>query len=690
MGTNLTELRDQGPSGRRGGDKLSLLALAAGFVSCARDLAGAATLPTCAQLSTSPAYGLVGNLQIVAGTLTSAIAPSAPATSADPPTSPTPVPATPAYCQVSFTFSSGLSGPSAGYDLGQTQMIQIVIVLPLSAADGGITGSVPSTFDGGTTPTTIQGNWIGKLMVGASAGSSGTIGWSPFTEGLNGGGDPSYAIRLGYVGSETDTGQHNPPFVVIPTGPLANTLAVGTIVDWAYRGTHYGKQWATSIAQTYYGQLPTRTYYNGISGAGNEGMGQLMHFGDEYDGFLIGAPVFYWDQFTLADAWPYVVFKKLVQQGGTIPTDGQETALGAAVLAACDGLDGVVDSIINDPRQCTFSAAANVCGRSGAPPAPNCLTLAQAAAFDRMWAGPRNKFGHRVWYPYDKSIPFFVPGPPPPPPGFMFTIFPGIPSTLTGGAAQVIQWNHKNLSFDANNLYEDEESLALAGNPPDGITYADEATLGSNTVADYSDNQSPVLTKALTYGTKVMHLHGTADPFAFWRTSSDYYRRVATWYGNGKADFAKLQDWYRFYTLPGVGHGTGSSAIGSRGPSPDNPFPALVNWVERGVPPALTALMASASAATPTVSYNANLPPGSTRPLCPYPQTAIYNGTGSTTVATSFHCGGNLETPDVVCDDLRTVYKDENAPFLDFRAVGVDPDQCRREKGRDRDSRNHD
>jgi hypothetical protein len=658
----------------------------AGMLIASAGLADAATPPTCAQLSTSPAYGLVSNPQIVAGTLASAIAPAAAATPAFPPLSPTPVPVTPAYCQVSFTFSSGLSGPSAGYDVGQTQKIQIVIVLPLSAADGGVTGSLPSTADGGTTLKTIQGNWIGKLMVGASPGSSGQIGWAPFSEGLNGGRDPSYAIRLGYVGSETDTGQHNPPFVLIPTGPLANTLALGTIEDWVFRGTHYGKQWATTIAQTYYGRLPTRTYYNGISGAGNEGMGQLMHFGDEYDGFLIGAPAFYWDQFILAYAWPYVVFKKLVQQGGTIPTLAQETALGAAVVAACDGLDGVVDGIINDPRQCTFSATANICGKSGAPAAPNCLTPAQAAAFDRMWAGPRNKFGHRVWFPYEKSIPFSLPFPPPPPLGFMFTVFPGIPSNLTGLAAQVIQWNHKNLSFDPNNLFEDKQSLALAGNPPGGITYADEATLGSTTVADFSDNQNPVLTKALSHGTKVMHFHGTADPTIFWRTSADYYRRVATWNGKGKANFAKLQDWYRFYPLPGVGHGIGSAAIGSLGPSPDNPFPALVNWVERGVPPDLTALMAPTSPATPTISFNPNLPPGSTRPLCPYPQTAIYNGSGSTTVATSFHCGGNLETTHVVCDDLRTVYKHENDPFLDFRAVGVDPDECSHERNDDRDA----
>ena len=75
-----------------------------------------------------------------------------------------------------------------------------------------------------------------------------------------------------------------------------------------------------------------------------------------------------------------------------------------------------------------------------------------------------------------------------------------------------------------------------------------------------------------------------------------------------------------------------------------------------------------------------------TRPLCPYPQTAIYNGSGSTTVATSFHCGGNLETTHVVCDDLRTVYKHENDPFLDFRAVGVDPDECSHERDGDREA----
>jgi hypothetical protein len=38
--------------------------------------------------------------------------------------------------------------------------------------------------------------------------------------------------------------------------------------------------------------------------------------------------------------------------------------------------------------------------------------------------------------------------------------------------------------------------------------------------------------------------------------------------------------------------------------------------------------------------------------LCLYPQTAIYNGAGSTDDAANFHCGGNLETDDTVSADV--------------------------------------
>src|SRR6516164_8665643 len=85
----------------------------------------AAALPTCLQLATDPAYGLVGNplvTHVVSGSATSTIIAAAPAAAPNPPGQPTATPATPSYCQVNFTYSE-LSGPADGYDVNQKQMI---------------------------------------------------------------------------------------------------------------------------------------------------------------------------------------------------------------------------------------------------------------------------------------------------------------------------------------------------------------------------------------------------------------------------------------------------------------------------------------------------------------------------------------------------------------------------------------
>jgi hypothetical protein len=74
----------------------------------------------------------------------------------------------------------------------------------------------------------------------------------------------------------------------------------------------------------------------------------------------------------------------------------------------------------------------------------------------------------------------------------------------------------------------------------------------------------------------------------------------------------------------------------------------------------------------------AQTPGGVTRPLCPYPQTAIYSGSGSTNVAASFHCGGDLEASEVVCADVLTKYKHEANGPLDFSGSGVNRNICGR------------
>ena len=50
--------------------------------------------------------------------------------------------------------------------------------------------------------------------------------------------------------------------------------------------------------------------------------------------------------------------------------------------------------------------------------------------------------------------------------------------------------------------------------------------------------------------------------------------------------------------------------------------------------------------------------------MCSFPQTAIHDGLGDPNLASSFSCGGNLQTPDAICQGLRTQYKKENTRSL--------------------------
>src|ERR1700704_767625 len=96
---NEIERRDRKKKERRFGAPLGRFALAASLIGAVPGLAEAAAFPTCAQLGSSPAHGLVGNPKIVSGTLITATKPPAPPQPANivpsPPfggTSPTPTP----------------------------------------------------------------------------------------------------------------------------------------------------------------------------------------------------------------------------------------------------------------------------------------------------------------------------------------------------------------------------------------------------------------------------------------------------------------------------------------------------------------------------------------------------------------------------------------------------------------------
>jgi hypothetical protein len=322
--------------------------------------------------------------------------------------------------------------------------------------------------------------------------------------------------------------------------------------------------------------------------------------------------------------WGQIAMKDLV---GAPIADAKLSQATASAVAACDAQDGVADGVIDDPRTCKFTAKANICGAPTAP-AANCLTPAEAEAIDRIWDGPRNTKSQKIWFGLDRGTTL----------GGFFSLNGPIPFAL--GVTQ-FHWNEHDRNFDWKTVTMD--------------TYAQIAQDGSRNIADVTDTFGD-LDKFRKHGGKLLTFVGANDQLIMPRGVINYYREMAARYGkHHEPDFKNLQNFYRLFRGPGVAH-----CAGGPGPQPQNLFNALVDWVEKGV--------------APDTILAQNGPPGAptrTRPLCMYPQTAIYNGTGSTDDAANFHCGGNLEKRTTVCSDVLTKYKHEVRGPLDFGGTGV-------------------
>jgi feruloyl esterase len=130
---------------------------------------------------------------------------------------------------------------------------------------------------------------------------------------------------------------------------------------------------------------------------------------------------------------------------------------------------------------------------------------------------------------------------------------------------------------------------------------------------------NPDLREFRKRGGKLLQWHGWSDQLIAAENSIDYYETVLSQFGGNTAD---VQSFYRLFMAPGVTH-----CSGGPGPNTFDVQAALEEWVEKGNAP-------DQIIATHLIGGVVDR----SRPLCPYPQVAVYKGKGDTNDAANFSC----------------------------------------------------
>ena len=428
--------------------------------------------------------------------------------------------------------------------------------------------------------------WNGKLQGLANGGFAGQIN---FME-LGG------SIAHGYAASGTDTGHNG--------SPIDAAWALGhpeKIVDFGYRGIHEMTRVAKLVIAQFYGSPAAHAYFAGCSDGGREALMEAQRYPDDYDGIVAGAPANYWTGLLSLAAFNT---QALTATPASFIPPIKIAAIASAVNASCDELDGVSDGILNDPRRCRFDPATIQCepGQDN----DKCLTASQVATLKTLYAGLRDSSGHQIF-------PGYLPGAEDGSSGWKTWITgsaPGRGLETAFGTGYFANMVYDNMNWDLKSFTVDA-----------GIKAAKEKTSAA------LDATNPDLSAFRRHGGKLILYHGWDDPAIPALNTVNYYGEVVARMGQSNTD-----SFLRLYMLPGVQHcadGPGPDSFGqsttwSAADPEHNVRVALENWVEKGTAP--STFIASKLAAGSTSDS-----PIMTRPLCPYPQSAHYNGTGDPT-----------------------------------------------------------
>jgi feruloyl esterase len=370
-------------------------------------------------------------------------------------------------------------------------------------------------------------------------------------------------------------------------------------IDYAYGAVEKTTWAAKAVIQAFYGREPERSYFLGCSTGGRDALIAAERLPLEFDGIVSGDPSFRlawaavdeaWNEIVLARAAPKDADGRPIISRALSPAD--LTLVGNAVLGACDAKDGLKDGMINDFRACRFDPKVLTCK---GPKTDRCLSAVQVRALKALMGGPHDSRGRALYaaFPYDTGVAG---------PAFRHMHFGNSPTGVSDSADAVL--GAETLRYYA--LTPPDPSF-----DPMRFDFDKDAARVRET-SKQNDADATYLTTFAKHG-KLLLYHGLSDQGLSPLDTIAWYDKLASSTGG------KTQDWARLFLVPGMTH-----CAGGRATDEFDMLAALQAWVEHGQAP-------------DRIVARGKSFPGVTRPLCPYPQVARYEG-GDPTSEKSFAC----------------------------------------------------
>jgi hypothetical protein len=435
----------------------------------------------------------------------------------------------------------------------------------------------------------LPDDWLGRFLFSGGGGMDGVV--RPAVNGL----DRGFAVVTTDAGHQADPTlrERDASFGVDQQARIDNgSRAIERVTDVA-----------REFVRRYYGAAAKYSYLDGCSNGGRQGLIAAQRYPRLFDGIVSGAPAFRVPHAAIGSAWETIALTSIAPkdaEGHPILSrafsDADLALIGQAVLKSCDAADGAADGLVFNVESCRrFDPSPLVCK---GPKTDACLSTAQMTTLKKIMAGPTTSRGEAIYasWPYD----------------------PGIASAgwrmLKLGTSQSAVPNSADVSLMLSGL----AGYFMTPFNPAFDAMAFDFDKDTPRIAQSVVEMEATATTLSTFSrkSKLLVYHGMADPFFSAWDTVDYMKSVEK--DNGGA--VAVGQWARLFLVPGMTHCAGGPALDQF-----DRLGAIVAWVETGTAP-------------DRITATGRSFPGVSRPLCPYPTHAQYDGKGPLSDAASFTC----------------------------------------------------